>query len=614
MVFRSAPPVTTSAFESPARLFLSANAQAMQANAARQALVSRAVQNQFEAQQQAAATQRLTMKDAQDRAMAERVFGANQDQRMVQNRMAQSRIDLNKSQEQRLAAAQRYGMQQDALQRRREVESFNALSGADVPLPPLPQMPGAAGAGLFPGLTANESGRVDPGAVFGRAADIVADSPLNGFVPKDGARYGITTGSPQEWARMITGLTSLESSFNTGTVGDVGKFNGNSNGLLQLSPDDATNWGLQDRPFSMGQLRDPDFNLRAGIDIMGRLITQDGVISDGERGAARYWGPLRRGVNPLDRFGSSEIQNSLRTLELRPGQGVDLEAAPGSSPNALQPVPNSPAGPDPLTQLQPLPNPVGQPQAPVTVPFRPGAEPQPDNFGVLEVEQAEAEAARLQERADNLRKMSPGGAAATAVVRQADAAAAAAERRVATLKNRERQIKAERDAEEAAWNLRRQEIQDQQAANREARAQVLFEERRPGDEDPSRVTDTMFRTFNAMIDYLGNDKIDEDTDIRFGDAAKRRLGSYALQREDYREHIRLGIIGAGKVPSEEIPNIYDKEDDEFARRSPRVIVPPAEDQAQERAGDPPPFVGPAAPAPEMPQTLDDIFAPFVEGE
>ena len=144
-------------------------------------------------------------------------------------------------------------------------------------------------------LEANKKGYVCKKCLNEFIRDIISESPLMGCVPKDGSRYGINTGSPDEWANYMTKLAGKESSYNTNTVGDVGIFEGNSNGLFQLSPNDALNYRFQDPPYTQEQLVDPDVNVRAAIRIHERLIDQDGVISEGNRGAARYWGPLRKG-------------------------------------------------------------------------------------------------------------------------------------------------------------------------------------------------------------------------------------------------------------------------------------------------------------------------------
>jgi hypothetical protein len=140
--------------------------------------------------------------------------------------------------------------------------------------------------------------RVDPKKLQSYIGKHVAESRLNGFVPKDGARYGITKGTPEEWSRFFTGLAKMESSFGKSTVGDVGKFKGNSNGLFQLSPRDALNHKLKNTEFSKAELQDPETNTKAAIAIATNLMLQDGVIASGKKGAARYWGPLRRGKNP----------------------------------------------------------------------------------------------------------------------------------------------------------------------------------------------------------------------------------------------------------------------------------------------------------------------------
>ncbi len=121
----------------------------------------------------------------------------------------------------------------------------------------------------------------------------ILNSSLNNNPPKDGAKFGIPTGSSQEWARYFTRLAYLESGHAPGTVGDVGSFVGNSNGLFQLSPNDALNWNLQSTPFTIEQLQNPEFNINAAISIHEGLLREDNVIARGNRGASRYWGPLQ---------------------------------------------------------------------------------------------------------------------------------------------------------------------------------------------------------------------------------------------------------------------------------------------------------------------------------
>ena len=138
--------------------------------------------------------------------------------------------------------------------------------------------------------------KVDPEKLYAYTRDRVANSSLNKFVPNDGAKFGIKEGTPDEWARYFTYLAKLESSYRTTTVGDVGRFVGNSNGLYQLSPNDALNYKFQSKPYTISQLRNPEFNVDQAIKIHEYWMKRDGVISgNGRRGAARYWGPLRPG-------------------------------------------------------------------------------------------------------------------------------------------------------------------------------------------------------------------------------------------------------------------------------------------------------------------------------
>jgi hypothetical protein len=148
---------------------------------------------------------------------------------------------------------------------------------------------------------------------FNRMKNLVLASTLNSYKPSDGDRYGITSGSADEWALFFTKLGVKESGLRNSVVGDVGKFVGNSNGLYQLSPLDYSNYAthmraagidngttLNGKPaFSMSQLQDPDVNSKAALVIAERLIkSSDAIGSNASTGMAKYWGPLRRGWTP----------------------------------------------------------------------------------------------------------------------------------------------------------------------------------------------------------------------------------------------------------------------------------------------------------------------------
>lgn len=157
---------------------------------------------------------------------------------------------------------------------------------------------GEAADAMKPGasdLKAGPNGRVNPADLQKYIEDKITGSKLNGYVPKDGGRYGID-GSPKSWARYLTQLANKESGFNTNDVSEPHAFRGGSRGLFQLSFDDARNYGLNGgRPFSPQQLADPKTNTDAAIAIQERLITRAGSIRGG---AGRYWGPIQRGWTP----------------------------------------------------------------------------------------------------------------------------------------------------------------------------------------------------------------------------------------------------------------------------------------------------------------------------
>lgn len=147
------------------------------------------------------------------------------------------------------------------------------------------------------GVDAN--GKVNKAQFLGYLEQQISKSKLNGYKPSDAAKFGID-GSPKSWANYFYHLSYRESSHSVNTVGDVGLFAGNSNGLFQLSPEDAVNYRLNNgQPFTQQQLKDPVTNTNAAIAITEKLVLRDGAIgSDSKTGAARYWGPLRKGWTP----------------------------------------------------------------------------------------------------------------------------------------------------------------------------------------------------------------------------------------------------------------------------------------------------------------------------
>lgn len=140
--------------------------------------------------------------------------------------------------------------------------------------------------------TASPGARMKAEDVRGIFLAEVKRQGLVGTVPKDGAKYGIKTGSAEEWANLFTGLSYHESGHDNRTVGDVGQFDGGSRGLLQLSYQDAPSHGMNNgKPFTKEQLADPNFNAAVGVAIAKKLMDGAGSIRGG---MGKYWGPISK--------------------------------------------------------------------------------------------------------------------------------------------------------------------------------------------------------------------------------------------------------------------------------------------------------------------------------
>jgi len=146
-------------------------------------------------------------------------------------------------------------------------------------------------------LVPNSRGKVNSGALYNFLKQEIENSKLLGFVPKDGKKYGID-GSGDSYADFMTQTAQWESGFRVNAKGDVGRYRGGSNGLFQLSPDDALTYKIQKTPFTIQQLQDPALNARVAVKILEDNVLRDGVMvgQSGPStflGASAYWGPHR---------------------------------------------------------------------------------------------------------------------------------------------------------------------------------------------------------------------------------------------------------------------------------------------------------------------------------
>lgn len=195
---------------------------------------------------------------------------------------------------------------------------------------------GGAAAGNDGPITAGRGGKVSPVALEGRLNTLIKGSGLEGYVPPDAARYGIKTGSSEEWANLMTKMAGKESGFNTNTVGDVGRFGSGSRGMFQLSAQDAVTYGIRGTPFTKEELADPDFNARMAVIIADKRAHAGGIA--GPKGMASYWagrkGYLARGEIAVDRNQIDRTTAQTHKVEGTANLSVDVKAPNGTKVSA----------------------------------------------------------------------------------------------------------------------------------------------------------------------------------------------------------------------------------------------------------------------------------------
>jgi hypothetical protein len=126
----------------------------------------------------------------------------------------------------------------------------------------------------------------------------VQNSSLVGYVPADGASYGITTGSADEWANYFTKYAPNESATTSDGLIRVNESFTESNGQVSAG---VFSMSVGEKGLTSSSIYDPTANSAAAIQTSANLITKDGVIagqsSSGKwQGMSAYFGPLRRGA------------------------------------------------------------------------------------------------------------------------------------------------------------------------------------------------------------------------------------------------------------------------------------------------------------------------------
>jgi hypothetical protein len=117
---------------------------------------------------------------------------------------------------------------------------------------------------------------------------------LTAIVPEDAEVWcpGYETASAEDraafWVGFVSALARYESTWEPDAVGGGGRWFG----LMQISPSTARYRGCE--AGSGAALTDGAANLRCALRIMAQTVPRDGVVSQGTRGVAADWGPMRQ--------------------------------------------------------------------------------------------------------------------------------------------------------------------------------------------------------------------------------------------------------------------------------------------------------------------------------
>lgn len=116
------------------------------------------------------------------------------------------------------------------------------------------------------------------------------NSKLIGYVPADGATYGIKTGSKEEWTNFMLRLAQFESGFNTKSTNTTDP--GGSYGLFQVSPLDGSRYRANPtgKNWTLEEIYDPYNNTLTAVKILERNIIKTGnIVNSSGQGAGGYF-------------------------------------------------------------------------------------------------------------------------------------------------------------------------------------------------------------------------------------------------------------------------------------------------------------------------------------
>jgi len=193
-------------------------------------------------------------------------------------------------------------------------------------------------------LQPDNRGYVDQGKLYQALVERFRNSSLNGFKPSDGQNFGVTTGSPEEWARLALALGKQESSLHVLPNGGV------RGGLYQFRQDDLRRYGVN------ANVSDPNGQLEAMARQFEKYIIPSGAIAgkgtgpgtyQGWRGGAAYFEPLRK-PEQLQKHWASVGQTV--NANMQPNTQIQTQQQPGINSNVAPQIPVT-SVPGPQTQV-----------------------------------------------------------------------------------------------------------------------------------------------------------------------------------------------------------------------------------------------------------------------
>lgn len=195
----------------------------------------------------------------------------------------------------------------------------------------------------------DRSGRIDPAAFQTRMEEKVANSPLNGYVPKDGDKFGIKTGAPREWARLFTMVIQQESGHRVAQRNPDGS-------LRRFATTIPTEKSFGPGQFNIGEyglrtwdeVNDPDRVGDALIEVAKQhVVNGSGAVrGPNNTGLAAYFGSIRRPHETLQhsRWWDENVGRKISVATTSEVDGKPVRGGGSSAPLSTSPEAEAPDG------------------------------------------------------------------------------------------------------------------------------------------------------------------------------------------------------------------------------------------------------------------------------